>query len=445
MRPGPSLFDMAQPARWRVRVDVRYGGRIVARDLPVYNVTLDWGKMGRLTDTNPSAPARLTLNAPRQLAAKVPTDFLASYGQELVPVLEIRGRNGRDFDVPFGHFRITESPADPESSAVTGKDMLLDLEENPLPFPHSPWPGGTLFSEMSRLNPVPEHTEVRCDPKVRDEKPMSTLQLPTSRLASVMAIADSVGADLRMSYTGAIEAYPRRSDWQTPDETYPLASGVLVDALRTEDPSGRLPNVIEINAKGDGTKNYSLSGNKSWADAVKVSEHDTQIDDNLNRLWNHETAVWERGPSLYQDAADTEWQWRRRFWPGWERETNDKGETTGWKSNYTYDFHIGLKYSGGAYDPRYYGRVTKVTDLSSEKSWSSLVEQANVDAFHARDRLPSWAVTMAFDPRIEVGDLLAFEVAEGEWVAIIVTSYSCSLSDVSRTMTVIGREARRHL
>ena len=52
---------------------------------------------------------------------------------------------------------------------------------------------------------------------------------------------------------------------------------------------------------------------------------------------------------------------------------------------------------------------------------------------------------MAFDPRVEIGDLLAFEIKEGEWIAIIVTSYSCSLSDVSRTMTVIGREARRHL
>ena len=74
-----------------------------------------------------------------------------------------------------------------------------------------------------------------------------------------------------------------------------------------------------------------------------------------------------------------------------------------------------------------------------------MVEQANADAFHVRDRLPSWKVELAFDPRIEIGDLLAFEISEGEWIAIIVTSYSCSLSDVSRTMTVIGREARRHL
>ena len=50
MRPGPSLFDMARPARWRVRVDVRYGGEIRWRDLPVYNVQLDWGKLGTKTD-----------------------------------------------------------------------------------------------------------------------------------------------------------------------------------------------------------------------------------------------------------------------------------------------------------------------------------------------------------------------------------------------------------
>ena len=104
-----------------------------------------------------------------------------------------------------------------------------------------------------------------------------------------------------------------------------------------------------------------------------------------------------------------------------------------------------MQYYGAPYDPKHYGRVTKVTDLSSDKSWSKMVEQANGDAFHARDRLPSWKVEMAFDPRVEIGDLLAFEVKEGEWIAIIVTSYSCSLSDVSRTMTVIGREARRHL
>lgn len=447
MRPGPSLFDMAQPARWRVRVDVRYGGKIEWRDLPVYNVQLDWGKLGTKTDSNPSAPARLTLNAPRQLAAKDPTDPLANYGQELCPVLEIRPREGEGWDVPFGHFRITESPANPEEATVSAKDMLLDLEENPLPFPHSPWLGGTLLSEMRRLNPVPEHTYIWVDPKVRNAAPMASLQMPPNRLASVIMLADSCGADVRMGYGGKIEAYARRADWATPDETYPLASKLLIDAQRTEDPSGRLPNMIEINAKGDGTKSYSLSGNKSWADAIKRSEHDTEVDEALNLLWESKptTSAWGQKDELYQNAKNTAWQWRHNLWPGWEREVDDKGKTTGWKSNYTYDFHIGMQYYGAPYDPKHYGRVTKVTDLSSDKSWSKMVEQANNDAFHVRDRLPSWKVEMAFDPRIEIGDLLAFEIKEGEWIAIIVTSYSCSLSDVSRTMTVIGREARRHL
>ena len=150
MRPGPSLFDMAQPARWRVRMDVRYGGKIQWRDLPVYNVQLDWGKLSAKTDSNPTAPARLTLNAPRQLAAKDPTDPLANYGQELCPVLEIRPREGEGWDVPFGHFRITDSPANPAEATVQAKALLLDLEENPLPFPHSPWLGGTLRWRCAR-------------------------------------------------------------------------------------------------------------------------------------------------------------------------------------------------------------------------------------------------------------------------------------------------------
>ena len=60
--------------------------------------------------------------------------------------------------VPVRHFRIVEPSQTPESSPVTAKDLLHDLVENPLPWPHSPNLGGTLRTEMQRLNPNWETT-----------------------------------------------------------------------------------------------------------------------------------------------------------------------------------------------------------------------------------------------------------------------------------------------
>lgn len=44
MRPGPSISEMQQAARWTMRMDIKYGTAYY-KNIPATSCTLDWGSL----------------------------------------------------------------------------------------------------------------------------------------------------------------------------------------------------------------------------------------------------------------------------------------------------------------------------------------------------------------------------------------------------------------
>lgn len=245
---------------------------------------------------------------------------------------------------------------------------------------------------------------------------------------------------MRMSYRGEIEAYPLPTPSSAPVEVYPFSSAMVISAAPVQSPSGRIPTHYSVVAKGDGSRQYTVHKGDSYESAVKDEEKNkSEVDMAIDNLYLGKERVWaENATPTYQQDADR-WSWSRQLNPNWAR------TDSGWKSDYDFNFYVNLKHISGYYDPVHYGRVSKTTDLSSQKSWDKVVEEANKWAKFGMDRAKSWRVSMVPDPRIEVGDVIAVEYSQGKWCVITVTSFSINLMEPTQPMTVTGAELRRSL
>lgn len=435
MRPGPSIPEMNDAGRWSARMDIRYGPRLF-KDIPMTSCSLDWGEL-KVDGTSASAPASLRVGAPDDYAPQHEGDFYSNYGQMMCPSVICEFDHGGKYEIPFGRFRITETSQSPESSPVQGKDLLLDLEENPLSWPHSPHPGGTLITEMNRLNPNRGMTAIRVPDSRRDYQISPYLQLPTDLLVSMSMIAKEAGCGLRMSYQGEIEAYPLPTPSSAPVETYTQDSHMVIGAAPVQSPSGRIPNWYSVVAKGDGSRQYTVHKGDSYESAVKDDEKNkSEVEMAIDNLYLNKERVWAENatPTYQKDAA--RWSWSRQLDPHWTRTEN------GWKSDYDFNFYVKMNQAYGYYHPSWYGWVSKTTDLSSQKSWDKVVEEANRWAKFGMDRAKSWRIQLVADPRIEVGDVIAVEYKQGKWCVVSVTSFSLDLMDPSQPMTLTGAELR---
>ena len=441
MRPGPTLEVLSRPLRWGMRMDIKYGTEWV-RDVPCSGCSLDWGELTH-SGTSASAPAQLRIGVPNEWAPQWEGAYYAAYGQKACPTVILSDEEGHSWEFPYGHFRIVEPSQTPESSPVTAKDLLHDLVENPLPWPHSPNPGGTLRTEMQRLNPNWETTAVRVpEPRGGYQIP-STLQLPTDRLVSVMEIAKAAGCGLRMSWRGEIEAYPLPTPGSAAGEYYSWDSGFVVAAVPAEAPSGRIPNQYNVLAKGNGKRSFTLVQGKGYTESLKTDEKTSEVDMAINNRFLEKQRVFPSLPRQeFEHQEGLTYNWGRYLWTPWKRPEGGS-KKDGWETDYSFDFWVRMQYWGGWYNPRTYGRVTKNTDLSSDKSWSKVVEDANHWAKFGRDRTRTWRIQLAPDPRLEVGDVIAVEHKPGHWCVVQILSMSLDLMKPGEPMTITGAELRR--
>lgn len=418
MRPGPDLDVLSGTTRWDLRVESWRGHRKIA-DVPCWNVKLDWSELAK-ADGSPKAPAKLTLNAPREWAPKGYYDALSCYGQTLWPYVIITDFNGGRWEVPMGGFRIIDSVGDPENTAVEARDMLLNFEENPLPWAHSPWPGETAFNFLRRMEIT--GWPVRVNKNWATRLINANMQLPTDRLASVIQVADSIGCDLTMDYDGVIDMYPR-ARWDNPTNvTYSQAGGMLVSAVRTMSPGGRLANRYYVTAEGERVeiedKSTSKDRNAKWVDP-RAKQQDGIAPRTL-RSGDQDIPIWVEDNSRFRNEII------------WDKD----------KKSFHHRYTVLRDYNQAPYDWAY-GKVTNIRNKQTTDDRGFLNMWGDWDQAYSRARSPKWTVTIAFDPRIEIGDIVRFEPNPGTWVVMSVTSYSMDLSNGGSTMTMDGRELRR--
>lgn len=231
MRPGPSTAALAGAMRVGARVDVVRGGRVIATDIPVWDVTLDY-----TAKSDRDVPAQVTYTAPADWEPDSAQHPLACYGQRCLVSMVYRGDDGVDVDVPLGQYLHTEYEVTDGGVQVTAVDLMQTLVENPMAWPSSPPKGATLRAELQRLTAT---LPVVLDDGVADSGVPRSSQWGTSRVEAVQALAASKGLGLRVSSDACLHAYPIRDASRV--DVLCEDGGTLISAEAPE-VAGRIPN-----------------------------------------------------------------------------------------------------------------------------------------------------------------------------------------------------------
>lgn len=90
----------------------------------------------------------------------------------------------------------------------------------------------------------------------------------------------------------------------------------------------------------------------------------------------------------------------------------------------------------GPYGPEVYGRVVSHRELSGAESYEDVRGAADTDLeelMHASDQ---WSLTVVPDPRIEIGDVVAAQLSDGDVVAGRVRGFQLPLTDPDERMRI---------
>lgn len=230
MRPGPTTEDLA--AGLAVGVDVRVirAGRVLATDVPVADVVLEWSA-GR------TVPAQLTYTAPSSWTPQAPLDPLGRFGQRSLVDVIYRASSGQEWRVPLGQYVHTGWEADDDKVTVTCADLTQTMEDDPMAWPSSPPRGATLRSELQRLAGT---LPVALNQGVTNASVATTAQWGNSRTEAVQSLAATAGVGLRVQADGVLHAYPLR-DASAVDVIY-RQGGLLISAPPAPAGETRRPN-----------------------------------------------------------------------------------------------------------------------------------------------------------------------------------------------------------
>ena len=227
MRPGPSNEQMLGAMSVGAQVNVIRAGRVLATDVPVKDVKLEWA-------ADRTVPAQLTYKVPNGWVPKAPLDPMNFYGQRSEVFIIYRIPGVGDVRVALGQYVHTGWKDD---GSITAVDLMQVLEDDPMAWPSSPPDGATVRSELQRLaGTIP----VVLDAGVADGNVPRTAQWGTSRTEAVLDLAATYDFGVRAGVDGCLHAYPIR-DARTVDVLFTHESGALLDSIR-EPVSARPPN-----------------------------------------------------------------------------------------------------------------------------------------------------------------------------------------------------------
>lgn len=239
MRPGPPTAALARLS-WGVMLDVLRAGRVLAADLPVEDVRLEW-------TADRVVPGRLTYSLPLAWTPAWPLDPAGVFGQRSRPLVVCRDETTRrEWTTPLGQFLHVGWQETGGAVQVSGVDLMQVLEESPMPWPSSPPAGASLSTEARRLaGGMP----VVLDPGVADGPVSASTQWGCSRSESLVKLAQSRSCGVRSGPDGALHVYPLRDASSAPDVTYEAAStpfgpgnGLLLGVEATPRQVPRRPN-----------------------------------------------------------------------------------------------------------------------------------------------------------------------------------------------------------
>lgn len=238
MRPGPPTQALAGPLSYGVRIDILYGGQIIAAEVPVTHAVLEHA-------ATRTVRGRLTYDAPLQWVPRFPTDPLAAYGQRSRATAICRDSQGRTWESPLGQFLHQPTEVEADKAPVQALDLMQVLEEDPMGWPSSPPPGANLSSELQRLAGT---LPTALNAGVEDSPVPVTSQWGNSRTEAVWKLAEARGVGLRMEADGVMHAYPLRDAtsvdviYETADLGATAGNGMLLAEPVIHVKDARTPN-----------------------------------------------------------------------------------------------------------------------------------------------------------------------------------------------------------
>lgn len=250
MRPGPSTEALSGAVAVGARVDVWYGPRTIASDIPCSNVVFE-------ATTDRVVPSRVTLDVPVDMVPTQPQDPMSNYGQRIrvVSLLEV---NGMPYEVQLGWFLVRECTGE---GRVTADDLMQVLVENDMAWPSSPPAGATLLSELRRLSQFgADGVGLPVVLEVPDRRISRNFQWGFKRADAVRDLCTSQGLAYGVKSDGMLHV------WAQPTKCEPAAHYSAADLVvsMSREPRERIPNrwVVAGSPQGDeATKWTAVSTN----------------------------------------------------------------------------------------------------------------------------------------------------------------------------------------
>ena len=246
MRPGPSTAALSQGVAVAAKIDTFRAGVLLAEDIPVADVVLDW------TRERP-VPTQVTFTAPAAWTPVDPMDPLNNFGQR-AHVWQRLHLGGEEQLIEIGWFLITDWKEDSGGVSVTCLDLMQTVEENPASWPSSPPKGATLRSELYRLARMP----IRLDNFVDFTIPRA-LEWGYSRTEAIRDLCDSYGLDYQIKPDGYLHVWEYQ---QREPVAHYTGRDLLLDSARSAQP--RRPNRWTVVGEGQ--------EQQGWEDDEVVAE-----------------------------------------------------------------------------------------------------------------------------------------------------------------------------
>jgi hypothetical protein len=247
MRSGLPV-DQILEAGVGVEVNVARGGRVLAVNVPVKDVTLDWS-------SNASIAGSLSFLAPLDWEPTEPKSPLNNFGQrvQVFALMESRGTVTR---TEIGWFQIASWAPESGNLKVTAVDLWTVLVDSPADLGSSPPAGATLLSELQRLCNIGDGASlpVILDGVANVTVPR-TLQWGVDRAAAVTDLCTAYGLQCGVRPDGYLHVWPIR-DGRSPVIHY-TAADLLQAAPRASMP--RRPNrftVVGSSGSGDDAQRW---------------------------------------------------------------------------------------------------------------------------------------------------------------------------------------------
>lgn len=220
--PGLSVSKLAKPLGVGVRVDITRGGKVLALDVPAKNVVEEFNR-------DQTVPKQISLELPLSYVPEHPLAALNNFGHRLHVWQVSKSPDGTETLTDRGWFIVTDWYEGQDAVTVTGRDLMLRLEENPLTWPSSPKKGATLYDELQRLaGDLPVQIDHGSDV---DKTTKRSWEWGNSRTEAIQDIAATKSLDYEVRPDGYLHFWPTKFGKYT-SRTY-TCRDLLLDAPRT--------------------------------------------------------------------------------------------------------------------------------------------------------------------------------------------------------------------